>query len=92
MSIKRVYATRDSKTEFYYTPFYQNTEAEALRTFGSSTLNPESMLAKYPEDYDLFYLGTYDDQQGKFTLLDTPQHVVKAVNLIKPKTGQDFEI
>lgn len=84
MSIKRVYSTRDSKTEFFYTPFYQNTEAEALRTWGASTAKPESMICQYPEDYDLYYLGTFDDQTGKFQLLDSPKHVVSAVNLKKP--------
>lgn len=39
------------------------------------------MVGKYPDDYDLYYIGKYDDSSGKIEPLDTPQHVVKAIQL-----------
>ncbi len=40
------------------------------------------MVAKYPEDYDLYYIGEYDDQTGKIESLQSPQHVVKATAVL----------
>ena len=40
-----------------------------------------SQVSKFPEDYDLWYLGVYDDLTGKFSAEASPQHVVKAVTV-----------
>lgn len=79
----KAYSIRDSKAEVYNTPFFSKTHGEAERNFAQLTRDDKSMVNKYPEDYDLYHIGTYDDLSGVFTGLDTPQHIVKAVNLIK---------
>lgn len=74
----KMFAIRDSKAEFYNQPFFQKTHGEAERNFRALTKDDKSMIAKYPEDYDLYYLGEYDDQTGTMSPLVTPQHVLKA--------------
>jgi len=82
----KIYSIRDSKGEIFHPPFYQKSHGEAERSFRELTRDEKSFIAKYPDDYDLYYLGEYDDQKGTFNSLDTPQHVIKAVQLI-PNTN-----
>lgn len=81
----KIYSIRDSKGLIYNTPFYQRTHGEAERNFSTVANDTKSTIAQYPEDYDLYYLGDYDDQTGKITSLDTPQHIQKAAHCIKEK-------
>lgn len=78
----KAFSIRDSKAEVFNTPFFQKTHGEAERSFKSLLNDQQSMIAKYPDDYDLYYIGEYDDQAGTFSVLDTPQHIVKAVQML----------
>lgn len=77
----KMFSIRDGKGEIFHAPFYAKTHGEAERTFNENASNPESMIHKYPQDYDLYFVGEYDDQTGKLKAEDTPQHMIKAVNL-----------
>lgn len=83
--VQRAYSIRDTKAEIYNPPFYANTHGEAERELKQLTAaDPQkSKIAAYPEDYDLFWIGEYDSATGKFKPLDAPQHIVKAVDLIR---------
>jgi len=78
---QRMYAIRNSKAECYNTPFFQKTHGEAERSFRELTRDSNSMVSKYPDDYDLWYLGEYDTTLGTVNALQTPQHILKAVNI-----------
>lgn len=77
----KMYSIRDQKAEIWNVPFYKKTHGEAERDFHQAVLDEKSMLNKYPEDYDLYFVGTYDDQTGVTISVDTPQHMAKAVTV-----------
>lgn len=77
----KAYSIRDSKAAIFNTPFYSRTHGEAERNFTQLVTDPQTMPGKYPDDYDLYYLGEFDDNTGKGELLDTPQHLMKAVQV-----------
>lgn len=77
--VLKVYSIRDAKAEVFNTPFYQKTHGEAERSFQQLVNDEKSTVHKFSEDFDLYYLGQYDDQTGKFESLDTPQHMQKAI-------------
>lgn len=79
--ILKAFSIRDSKADVFNTPFFQKTHGEAERSFKQLIQDDKSMLSKYPEDYDLYFIGEYDDNTGKLVTLDTPQHLVKAMQL-----------
>lgn len=81
---RKAYSIRDSKSEVYNTPFFQQSNAEAIRSFDKLVKDQSSMVAQYPDDYDLYLIGDYDDQTGTIQGLDTPLHIQKAVHLLKP--------
>lgn len=78
----KAFSIRDAKAEIYNPPFFKKTMGEAERDFHQLCKDDKSMPAKYPEDYDLYHVGQYDDNNGKFEPLATPQHIVKAVDVL----------
>lgn len=79
--ILKIFAIRDTKGEHYGSPFFQKSNSEAERSFHQLVNDPASMPSKYPEDFDLYALGEYDDLTGKIKALDTPYHIIKATGL-----------
>lgn len=77
----KAFSVRDSKVGAYNTPWFQKSIGEAERSFNELVKDEKSMVSKYPDDYDLYFIGDYDDQTGVFSPLDTPQHIMKAVNV-----------
>jgi len=76
-----VFTVRDDKAAAYLNPFYVQNEALAIRAMRDCLGSSDHSFAKYPEDYSLYQLGTYDDAQGKFELFDKPTHVANLVDL-----------
>lgn len=83
--VLKVYSIRDSKAEAYNPPFFKHSHGEAERDFATLANDEKSMVAQYPEDFDLYFLGEYDNISGKISVLDTPQHMIKAVQLRREK-------
>lgn len=83
--VKKVFAIMDSKAKSFFPPFLQNTHGEAERTFQHGVNNEQSMLNKYPEDYDLYYLGEFDEANGKFACEASPQHMIKGVQVLRQR-------
>lgn len=83
--ILKVFTIRDAKGGFYNTPFYCHTHGEAERSFKMTISNddPKNMVKQFPEDFDLYYIGEYDNVAGTYQCLETPQHVVKAVQVLQ---------
>lgn len=79
--MQKIFSIRDAKAEFYNQPFFQRSHGEAERTFKSLVQDEKTMIGKFPSDYDLYFLGEFDSETGKSVMLDTPQHLVKGVDL-----------
>lgn len=79
----KAFSIRDSKGEIFHTPFFKKSHGEAERDFAQLVRDSKSTLSQFPEDFDLYFLGVYDDVEGKFKSLDTPQHLVKAITLTR---------
>lgn len=87
----KMFSIRDQKAECFNTPFFQKTHGEAERNFLTLARDEKSSISKYPEDFDLYYLGEYDDNLGTTKSLDTPQHVAKAINAKTPQNMPQIE-
>lgn len=78
--IQKIFCVRDGKVEAYMRPFFVRSLGEAERSFFDLANDPDSQVSRHPEDFALYYLGTYDDGSGTFESLP-PQHVVNAVDV-----------
>jgi len=79
---QKIYSIRDAKAEFFTQPFYKKTHGEAERDFTMLAQDAQSSISKFPEDFDLYYIGDFDNETGKTTPIDTPQHIIKAVQVL----------
>lgn len=77
----KMYSIRDQKSEIFNVPFYKQTHGEAERDFRTLVNDQKSQVNIYPEDFDLYYIGTYDDNSGIVEPLKTPEFIIKAVNV-----------
>lgn len=78
----QVFSIRDAKSEVFHHPFFQNTSDEAIRSFQTAVNDPKTNFYKYPDDFDLYHIGEYDDHTGLMKSLKTPEHLKKAVHLV----------
>lgn len=61
--IQKLYAIRDQLSTFK-APFIMPNDAVAEREFKAIVNDQKSGLYYAPEYYDLFYIGTFDDEKG----------------------------
>lgn len=59
--VKKLYAVRDLKGQSYSSPMVEGHDAVAIRYFGEACQNPDSMMGKYPDDFELHCLGSFDE-------------------------------
>ena len=55
----------DDKASIYSRPFYALTVGEAIRTFTDAINTPDSPYNRHPEDYTLYSVGTFNDQDAE---------------------------
>lgn len=76
----KMYSIRDQKGETFSPPFFKHMHGEAERDFVQLVRDPKSTISQFPEDFDLYHIGTYNTKTGVACPLDTPQHMMKAIN------------
>lgn len=64
-------------------PVFTRSKGEALRIFIDEVNRPNTdqqpnAMNAHPEDYRLFYLGSFDDNTGHFTTPEIPEHLMDA--------------
>lgn len=68
----KVFSIYDSKVEAFMRPFFEQTRGSAIRSVTEAVNDKSTSFSKYPADFTLFELGSFDDSNGQFTLLPTP--------------------
>lgn len=63
----KLYTTKDKISEKFSNLFMANNHAEATRNWSIAVSDPNSMLNKRPQDYELWFLGEYDIDTGAIT-------------------------
>lgn len=67
MAIKLVFAVRDRAADSFGQPFFDVARGRAIRSFTDElNKNENSPLSAHPEDFDLYFLGMFNDQTGMF--------------------------
>lgn len=81
--ILQVIAAFDKKARAFMQPFYAAHVDVAIRSFGQAANTAEHQVHNHPEDFALYYLGTFNDENAQFTLAAQPQHLAEAIQLKK---------
>lgn len=68
----------DQGTETFVRPVFLRGRGEALRMFEDQVNRPEAEnpMFNHPGDFQLFVLGTWDDESGRFVGKEIPEKIV----------------
>ena len=80
MAILKMFAVRDSKIEAYMRPSFVQNEAVMRRSCEHALFDENHPFSLAPQDYQVFYLGEFDENTGKLTPV-APEHVFNIVDL-----------
>lgn len=72
--ILQLYSVKDTKVGAFMPPFVARARGEALRNFQSAVGDKDHQFAKFPADYELWFLGKYDDGTG--LVESSPERVI----------------
>lgn len=80
--ILNVYTIFDTKALIFNTPFFAVADGVARRMCADLAADINTTVGRHPADYVVYRLGTYDDNLGKFDLLEIREHLVDIVALV----------
>lgn len=78
----QVCVLRDSAIDSFGTPYFVTHVGAAIRGF-TDAVNTASDLQvyKHPEDFELYHLGIYNDQDGTFEMLAKPRQLSRGADV-----------
>ena len=80
--MSKVFAIFDVKVEAFLAPMVFPTNGQAIRAFGDTVRKPETTFHMHPEDFQMFYLGEFDDVLGKFVCPTAPVSIASAMEFV----------
>lgn len=66
--IIQTFSIKDRATDAFMRPFFAQAIGQAVRMFMDEVNNPQGDIFKHPDDYDLYHLGTFDDNTGQLQM------------------------
>lgn len=84
MSKLLVFAVRDNRAELFLKPAFQKNTVEAIRNWEIMVNEGDSMVSRFPNEYSLLELGSFDESTGVFTNGPVVDHGVAAQVLKAP--------
>nr|QJB19493.1 MAG: nonstructural protein [Microvirus sp.] len=79
---KGFYSVWDSKSRSFCNPFSAHNDQCAIRDFAYAASDPTTDICKYPTDYTLFKIGSFDFESGALTVEETPVSLGLASSMI----------
>ena len=76
----KMYAIYDRAIEAFGQPIFVKAQGQAIRSFMDECKNPESQFNKHPEDYELYYIGEFDETKGSITNNMNMERVARATD------------
>lgn len=75
------YSLNDKKSRTFAAPFFFHNDAQAIRALVATARDEITTIAKFPEDFDLYRIGSFDDSTGQLETL-TPEFLVNAQEIL----------
>jgi len=90
MQKHKLFTVYDEKAEAFLPPFFVPTEGIAKRAFSDCVNNKEHAFGKHPQDYSLFYMGEFFDDNGQIVLTDR-KSLGNGVEFLRPELADTPE-
>lgn len=79
----KAFSAHDSKIGVYHPPFFMQHTGQALRAWDELCNDPKTQFNRHPSDFQLYEVGTFDDETGRLDAHTAPQHLSNAADVIK---------
>lgn len=80
--MSKIYAIKDQAIEAFSQPFFVQAQGQAVRMFMDESKNEQSQINRHPADFELWYLGDFDEQTGAITAAANIERVARAIDFI----------
>lgn len=77
-----IFTVFDSAANAFLQPFFAPTIETAIRSFRELVNEPNHQFHKFPEDYVLFHVGTFDQNTGQTSGFDAPRNLGIALTFL----------
>jgi len=84
----KIFVVYDSAAEAHGTPFFLRSTGEAVRSFTQAAHDAQTLVSKYPEQFTLFEIGTYDEISGQIEMFPVHKSLGKALEYISTSNNQ----
>jgi len=75
---------RDVKANTFHKVLTGNTVQEIQRNLSEVVNSPqENQLKLYPEDFDLYHVGSFDDRSGIINSINPPLYICNLTTMVK---------
>lgn len=67
----------------------------AIRSFSDLALDPQTMIYRHPEDFDILKLAEIDERSGQLTICEPPELLLSGVQWAaaqKPQVPEQFSL
>jgi len=78
----KVFTLYDSAAEAYDPPHFIRSTGEAVRLFSNAVKDPQTKVAKHPDDYTLFEIGEFDELTGQISMYNAHKSLGVATEYI----------
>lgn len=76
-----VFSLHDVKANIFAQPFYSANPDTAKRAFANALMEGKGDMVKFPEDFNLWHLGWFDDDAGTFEEFQ-PEQLATAAQIL----------
>jgi len=80
---KYLYSVLDRKAHVFAAPFTSTNDQTAQRLFVRACNDPNNDLGMFPNDYALFQIGLFDDEDGRIEPKEIPRLIIDGRSVIE---------
>ena len=92
MNAQNVYTVKDIKSGLFAQPHFLPSDGVAIRSFAAACEDSNTELNKYPSDFSLYHIGTYDIEKGHIQPCQ-PRQIANAAEFVgTPATNEDIKL
>ena len=79
-----IFSIKDNAAQSYGRPFFVPAIGLAVRSFSDEVNRPaeDNQFYKHPSDFDLYHIGSFNDETAEFDLLMFPKVISRGVEVI----------
>lgn len=81
-NLTNAFAVKDIKSALFSQPHFVETKGVAIRSFATACEDPNTNLNKYPSDFSLYHIGTYNIESGQLTAISKPEQIANASEFV----------